>query len=57
MPLYDYYCKQCDNKIPISHPMHHTPKILCEKCYTPRYKLFGVGATIFKGGGWGSSSN
>jgi putative FmdB family regulatory protein len=56
MPLYDYYCKKCDNKIPISHPMHHTPKILCEKCYTPRYKLFGVGAVTFKGGGWGKDA-
>jgi putative FmdB family regulatory protein len=57
MPVYDYYCKQCDTKVEIAHPIHHTPKILCEKCYTPRYKLFGVGAVTFKGGGWGSSSN
>jgi putative FmdB family regulatory protein len=55
MPVYEYYCKKCDTKTEISHPINHTPEILCEKCYAPRTKLFGVGATIFKGNGWGSS--
>lgn len=55
MPFYDYYCKTCDTKIPVSHPINNTPEIICEKCFTPRTKMFGVGAVVFKGNGWGSS--
>jgi putative FmdB family regulatory protein len=54
MPVYEYHCKACDTRSEISHPINDTPKILCEKCYLPKTKVFGVGATIFKGTGWGS---
>lgn len=53
MPIYEYYCKDCDSTVEVSHPIVHTPEIICNTCYKPRVKKLGLAGAIFKGSGWG----
>ena len=53
MIIYEYYCKTCDNVVEISHPMNHTPEIICFECHKLRVKKLAVGGLKFKGTGWG----
>jgi len=32
MPLYDYWCRECDTVKEIFHGMQETPRIVCESC-------------------------
>lgn len=53
MALYEYYCKNCEDVVDISHPINDSPQIICMQCYSTRVKKLGVGAVTFKGSGWG----
>lgn len=44
---YDYECKKCGNIQEVSHGMHETPKVKCEKCKsTKTQKIISVGYQI-----------
>jgi putative FmdB family regulatory protein len=51
--IYEYECKVCKIVSEISHPMNDTPNIVCIVCDVPKVKKLSLGATIFRGSGWG----
>jgi len=55
MPVYEYYCKDCQDSIDVTHSMSETPVVVCSACSGTRIKKLTLGGTIFRGTGWGGN--
>ncbi|HVR38081.1 MAG TPA: FmdB family zinc ribbon protein [Thermoanaerobaculia bacterium] len=52
MPLYEYECKQCRERVDILQKMSDPPYAHCPKCGGDMKKLFSAPAIQFKGSGF-----
>ena len=52
MPTYDYFCEKCDITIEVTHSIHDSPEVLCEKCNEKMRRVMsgGVGYIMKSGG-------
>lgn len=52
MPLYDFYCKTCDESEEVFFGFADKQEVTCDECGEQMEKtIFPVGV-IFRGGGW-----
>ena len=52
MPLYEYKCTKCGNKVEALQKAQDRPLEKCPKCGGPLRKLISSPAIQFKGNGW-----
>jgi len=52
MPIYEYQCKQCDERQEIIQRLSEAPVTECPKCGGDMKKLFSSPAIQFKGSGF-----
>jgi len=52
MPLYEYQCIQCSERVEIIQKLSDPPYSHCPKCGAEMKKLFSAPAIQFKGSGW-----
>jgi putative FmdB family regulatory protein len=52
MPLYEYECTQCAERVEIIQNLSDPPHAHCAKCGGDMKKLFSAPAIQFKGTGW-----
>lgn len=52
MPLYEYQCSQCEERVEIIQKISDPPYAHCPKCGGEMKKLFSAPAIQFKGSGW-----
>ena len=52
MPLYEYQCAQCGERIEIIQKLSDPPYTHCPKCGGEMKKLLSAPAIQFKGSGW-----
>ncbi len=52
MPLYEYKCKKCKNRIEVLQKAHSAPPLACPKCGGILEKQVSSPAIQFKGSGW-----
>jgi len=52
MPLYEYQCTECNERLEIIQKLSEPPHTLCPKCGGEMRKLFSAPAIQFKGSGW-----
>lgn len=52
MPLYEYQCVQCGERVEIIQRISDPPHSECEKCGGEMKKLMSAPAIQFKGSGW-----
>jgi putative FmdB family regulatory protein len=52
MPLYEYQCSQCEERVEIIQKISDPPYAHCPKCGGEMKKLFSAPAIQFKGTGW-----
>jgi len=52
MPLYEYQCTQCGDRVEIIQNLSDPPHTLCAKCGGEMKKLMSAPAIQFKGSGW-----
>ena len=52
MPLYEYKCKKCKNRIEVIQKVNGTPPPACPKCGGATEKQVSSPAIQFKGSGW-----
>ncbi len=52
MPLYEYQCVQCNDRVEIIQRLSDPPHSECAKCGGEMKKLLSAPAIQFKGSGW-----
>ena len=52
MPIYEYRCKKCNNKIEVLQKLNDKPPTRCKKCGGRLEKMVSSSAIQFKGEGW-----
>src|SRR5688572_24837250 len=52
MPLYEYQCVQCNERVEIIQRLSDPPHSECSKCGGEMKKLLSAPAIQFKGSGW-----
>jgi putative FmdB family regulatory protein len=52
MPIYDYVCLDCAQRIEVMHGVDATGPTACETCGGPLRKALSLPAIVFKGSGW-----
>jgi putative FmdB family regulatory protein len=52
MPLYDYACSACGQRVEVLHGRDTLGPSSCELCGGPMRKLMSAAAVVFKGSGW-----
>lgn len=52
MPLYEYQCTQCSDRVEVIQNLSDAPYSHCAKCGGEMKKLFSAPAIQFKGSGW-----
>ena len=52
MPLYEYKCTACGDRVEILQKMNDPPHAICEQCGAAMKKLFSSPAIQFKGSGF-----
>ena len=52
MPLYEYQCTQCSERVEIIQKLSDPPYSPCPKCGAEMKKLVSAPAIQFKGSGW-----
>ena len=52
MPLYEYQCKKCGNRLERIQKFSDKPLTKCPECGGPLEKLISQSAVQFKGSGW-----
>jgi putative FmdB family regulatory protein len=52
MPIYEYKCTKCGNKVEVLQKAKDKPLEKCPKCSGPLRKLVSSPAIQFKGNGW-----
>jgi putative FmdB family regulatory protein len=53
-PIYEYYCKSCENTTEIIHKMDSKPNVRCDNCraYPDMVKVISSAGLRFKGDGF-----
>jgi putative FmdB family regulatory protein len=52
MPIYDYVCLDCAERIEVMHGVDATGPSTCDTCGGPLRKALSLPAIVFKGSGW-----
>jgi putative FmdB family regulatory protein len=53
MPIYDYVCQSCGERVEVFHGLHAAGPERCERCGKgPMRKVLAPPAVHFKGSGW-----
>ncbi|MBI4040727.1 MAG: zinc ribbon domain-containing protein [Deltaproteobacteria bacterium] len=52
MPIYEYYCRKCDQKFEVLQKISEEPQKNCKVCEGPWEKLISPTAFHLKGTGW-----
>ena len=52
MPLYEYQCVQCGERVEVIQRLTDPPQSVCGKCGGEMKKLLSAPAIQFKGSGW-----
>jgi putative FmdB family regulatory protein len=52
VPLYDYYCDDCQETFEVSQKFTDEPLTTCKSCSGPVRKLISAPGIVFKGSGW-----
>lgn len=52
MPIYDYACAACGNRVEALHGRDEPGPATCGVCGAPMRKLVSAAAIVFKGAGW-----
>ena len=52
MPLYEYECKQCHQRLEKIQSFSAPPETICPKCGGPLERVISAPAIQFKGAGW-----
>jgi putative FmdB family regulatory protein len=52
MPVYDYVCSRCAERVEIIHAVHAPGPESCPVCGGQMRKALSVPAIVFKGSGW-----
>jgi putative FmdB family regulatory protein len=52
MPLYEYLCSSCNQRIEVIQSINDAPRTQCPKCGGDMKKLFSAPAIQFKGSGF-----
>ena len=52
MPIYEYRCKKCNNRIEVIQKISDKPPARCKKCGGRFEKMISPAAIQFKGEGW-----
>ncbi len=52
MPIYEYKCSACSNRIEILQKINDPPLSVCDKCHGTMSKVISPAGLMFKGSGW-----
>lgn len=52
MPIYEFECKKCKDRLEVFQKMSDKPPVKCRKCGGRLEKLVSASAIQFKGSGW-----
>lgn len=52
MPIYEYYCPDCDRHVDVEHSMNETKLPACPQCYKEMRRVFTSPNIDYKGQGW-----
>src|SRR5687767_2746825 len=52
MPIYEFECKKCKDRLEVFQKMNDNPPATCRKCGGRLEKLVSASAIQFKGSGW-----
>lgn len=52
MPIYEYLCDACQNRLEVKQKVSDPPLAVCERCGGALRKLISSPAIMFKGSGW-----
>ncbi len=52
MPIYEFECRKCKNRLEVFQKMNDKPPVKCGKCGGRLEKLVSASAIQFKGSGW-----
>lgn len=52
MPIYDYVCMNCGQRVEVIHSVHAAGPEACAACAGPMRKALSAPAIVFKGSGW-----
>lgn len=52
MPIYEFECRKCKDRLEVFQKMSDKPPVKCRKCGGRLEKLISASAIQFKGSGW-----
>lgn len=52
MPIYEFECRKCKNRLEVFQKMNDKPPVKCRQCGGRLEKLVSASAIQFKGSGW-----
>ena len=52
MPIYEFECRKCKDRLEVFQKMNDKPPVKCRKCGGKLEKLVSASAIQFKGSGW-----
>ena len=52
MPIYEYECDECNNRIEVMQKVSDPPLTECRACRGPLRKIVSPAGLLFKGSGW-----
>jgi putative FmdB family regulatory protein len=52
VPIYEYLCDACQNRLEVKQKVSDPPLAVCERCGGALRKLISSPAIMFKGSGW-----
>ena len=52
MPIYEFECRKCKDRLEVFQKMNDKPPVKCQKCGGKLEKLISASAIQFKGSGW-----
>jgi putative FmdB family regulatory protein len=52
VPIYEYECESCHNRLELMQKFSDKPLKKCVKCGGPLHKVLSAPALVFKGTGW-----
>ncbi|HTL60766.1 MAG TPA: FmdB family zinc ribbon protein [Nitrospira sp.] len=52
MPIYEYQCESCGNRVEVKQSIKDAPLTTCERCGKSLRRLISSPGIMFKGSGW-----
>lgn len=52
MPIYEYVCEACAERVEVMHGVYAPAPTTCQACGGPLRKAMSLPAILFKGSGW-----